>query len=606
MIQTPAHQDLSPLSRALRACRVHFWGAAVFSALANLLFITPTLYLMQVYDRVLPTGGQVTLLLLSGLTVVALAVQAFLDWMRARILVRAGARLDEQLAGATVSAVLSGRGEGAGRGQVVRDFDTLRQTLAGAGLIAMLDLPWAPFYLFLTFVLHPALGVLALVGGIIIFALALVNERSTRAGMKQANESSNRSYATLDAAAQSPDTVRGLGMGKAMTVKHLQERAQMIDLQSRASFTGAFYTSLIKGFRIFMQSASVGLGAYLVLHGQMSGGAVMASSFLLSRALAPIEQITGAWPALDRARNAFASLKALFERDGVKAPPTRLPRPEGVITVENLSVMTPDGKRTAITDVMLKLQPGMIIGITGSSGSGKSTLGRALVGAVTPEVGVVRIDGAAIADWDAEELARHIGYLPQTFTLYEGTVKENITRFRGYLGDDAGVLDDMAVDAAKAAGVHEMILRLPNGYETRLGAGGSGLSGGQTQRVALARALFGRPRILVLDEPNAHMDGQSEQQLLDTLTAFRGAGSTVVVLAHSRSILSVVDRLVVLSHGKVDVAGSLRDVVNVIRERNLRAAPTGAPAAQPAPAQSAPQPANHSEAPAMYARQVSA
>lgn len=565
----------NPLDEAIGGCRRHFIAVAIFSAFSNILFVAPTLYLMQVYDRVLPTGGLTTLVLLSVIVVGALATQALLDWVRSRLLVRAGAQLDLDFSLAVVDAVLSRGQNEARRTEAMRDFDTLRQGLAGSGLMAILDAPWGLIYLLLTFLLHPALGLLASCTGVAMIGIAVLNERRTRQVMKSANQAASLSYATLEAASRSVNLVGALGMRRALAVKHIHERREMIRRQSEGSFRGSAYSSINKTIRIFVQSAAVGLGAWLVIKGSMSGGSTMAASFLLARALAPIEQITAAWPTLDKARNAYKALKAMFADREREPERTTLPAPRGRISLQGVSVKCADGGRTVLHDLTFDLEAGCIIGVAGGSGSGKSTLARALVGSAMLTEGVIRIDGAAMADWDPEILGRHIGFLPQDFTLFEGTVKQNISRFAGYVGASAEMVDRMAIEAARLLGAHDMILSLPNGYDTPLGLGGSGLSGGQTQRVALARAFFGQPSIVVLDEPNAHLDGASEQRLLEALATAKAGGATVIVMAHSRAILGVADRLIILKEGRIDLVGPLTEVAGLMRER--RSAPrTGA------------------------------
>jgi len=587
-------RDGNPLDRLILCCRPHFIAVAVFSALSNLLFVVPTLYLMQVYDRVLSTGGVMTLVLLSGITALALAVQSLLDWVRSRLLVRAAARMDLDVSTDVVWAALSRRSPNSSGQRALQDFDTLKYALSGPVLLSVLDAPWGILYLSLTYLLHPALGVLATVVGATMIAVAVVNERRTRAPTKAAGEASARGYSTLEAASRGLSVVGALGMRRAMVVKHLVERSEMLKWQSQANFRSASYTSINKTIRIVVQSASVGVGAYLVIRGSMSAGSLMAASFLLARALAPIEQITSAWPTLDKARNAAISLASVFSADLDRTEQTQLPTPKGRISLEGVSVEAVGGGRPVLNDLTFTMEPGRITGIAGSSGSGKSTLARALVGAADIGAGVVRLDGASLDDWDPEALGAHIGYLPQDFTLFEGTVKQNISRFGGYLSAEAETLDRMAIEAATAVGAHEMILGLPKGYDTPLGIAGTGLSGGQTQRVALARAFFGSPAVLVLDEPNAHLDGLAEQQLIQAMQDARARGAAVIVMAHSRALLGLADQMIVLKNGEVDMSGPLAEVASLMRERRsgprteAEAAPASAmdasgPASQPDP-----------------------
>lgn len=569
-----------PIRRLIRMCRPHFMAVAVFSALANLLFVAPTLYLMQVYDRVLPTGGLMTLALLSGITALALGVQALMDWVRSRILVRAAAQMDLKASADVLWAALSQRIPGTSGQRALQDFDTVKQALSGPVLLSLLDAPWGILYLGLTFLMHPALGVLATVTGASMIAVALVNERRTREPLQVAGAAAIRSYSTLDAAWRSLDVVGALGMRRAVVIKHLTERSQMLTSQAQASFRAASYTSVNKTLRIVVQSASVGLGALLVVRGDMSAGSLIAASFLLARALAPIEQITGAWPTLDRARNAAGSLRTLIasgaDRAAVK---TQLPKPIGRLSLEDVSVAL-GGGRPVLSGLTFRLEPGTITGIAGASGSGKSTLARALVGSVDLSSGMIRLDNASLDDWDAETLGSHIGYLPQDSILFEGTVKENICRFGTYAQGAPDSLDERAIAAATVVGAHEMILSLPNGYDTRLGVSGTGLSGGQAQRVALARAFFNEPSVIVLDEPNSHLDGLAEQRLIHALVDARTRGATVVVMAHSRAVLGLADQMILLKDGQVDLSGPLNEVASLMRER--RSGPRSAAGQRPA------------------------
>lgn len=546
---------------ALRACRVHFLWAAFFSALINLLYLTPTLYMLQVYNRVVPTGGMATLLLVSAIGLAGLAVLGALEWLRSRLLVRASARFERQLAGAALDAVLSQRHlSRLDRSEAMREFDTVRQALASPGLLAALDAPWTPIYIVAAFLLHPALGVLTIAGGVVLLALAWANEIATHAPLQQANDAAVTAYAHGTHVTAYAAEVRALGMRRALAGRQMMHRATVSRLQMKASFAAGNYSSAIKFIRLTLQSASLGLGAYLVVRGMMSGGAIMAASLLLSRALAPIEQIVGAWKALVLARGAYDKLNALFD-DYSERVPTRLPDPTGRVQVEQLTIMTPQDDRIAVEGATFTVEPGEIIGVVGLSGAGKSTLLRALAGSTVPSRGTVRFDAASSQDWDPEELARHVGYLPQEFVLFPGTVKDNISRFAIDVGANIAAIDAAVVRAAQTIGAHEMILRLPQGYDTPIGMGGVGLSAGQTQRIALARALFGDPRILILDEPNAHLDAEADQALRKLLVRMRAARCTVILAAHSGDLLASVDKLLLLQNGRVARFGPISDMV---------------------------------------------
>ena len=539
-----------PLSHAIGSCRSLFIGAAVFSALINLLYLTPTLYMMQVYDRAIPASGHGTLALLTLVAFAALATLSVLDWVRSRLLVRASARLDHDLAGPVMDALLR---QGAGpkaRAGALRDFDAFRQSLTGPALLAALDAPWTPVFLLVGFMVHWSLGLVGLLSAALLLGLALLNERATKAPLEAANREAAAGYGELEHAARSVEAVRALGMRGVLVRRQVAQRRRMLALQTDASFAAGTYLGLIKAVRLILQSLALGLGAWLAIDHQISPGAVFAASFLLARMLSPVEQVVGAWKSFILNRAAYAGLKRLFDSDIAGVALTRLPAPRGLLTIEGVAIAGSSAERPALAGVSFEAQPGEIIGVVGPSGAGKTTLARVLANALAPDRGTARMDGAAYGDWDPERLARHIGYLPQDFVLFPGTVKDNIARFRGWAGEDAEALDRLAVEAATAAGAHAMILRLPNGYDTVLGSGGSGLSAGQAQRVALARALFGAPCLLVLDEPNAHLDADAEAALCQTLSALRTEGRTIVMVAHRGGVLSLADKLLVLDDGR--------------------------------------------------------
>lgn len=550
-----------PLFAALRRCRVHFIGAAVFSALVNLLYLTPTLYMMQVYDRVVPTAGLTTLVLISIVAVMALGSLAALDWLRTRILVRAGLRLDRDLAGAIMGRVsdVGGRKQGV---QALRDFDGLRAAVSGQGALALFDAPWTPIYLACCFLLHPAVGVLTLVGGAILAGLAWLNERDTRPRLGRASRAGNSAYAAQEALSGQAEVVQALGMRRAIIGRQLQGRRTATDAQAEAQLTGGRYSGAIKFVRLTLQSAALGVAAWLVVGGQMSPGAIIASSVLLSRAVMPIEQLVGAWPALVQARTSWISLIDLFEKTAAQdRPRTALPAPAGRVAIEAASVRLAGAETPQLRAVSLKIEPGQVVGVIGASGSGKTTLARLIAGGLKPDTGAIRLDGADYGARESDDLARHIGYLPQSPTLFAGTIKENISRF----ADASPETDAAAVRAAQAAGVHDLILRLPGGYDAMLGPQGAGLSAGQAQRIGLARALYGDPVLLVLDEPNASVDQDGETALIAAIAAAAARGAAVVVAAHRAGVLATADRLVALRDGVVQIDGPREEVLSRMR-----------------------------------------
>lgn len=541
--------DDSPLSRAISPCRSLFIGAALFSALINLLYLTPTLYMMQVYDRAIPAASHATLALLSLVAVAGLAALSVLDWVRSRLLVRASARIDHALAAPVMDAIFRPNVDRAVRASALRDFDTFRQSLSGPVLLAVLDAPWTPVFVIIGFLVHWTLGLMGLVSVGLLIGLACLNERATRSPLEAANRQAAAGYAEMEHAARSADTVRALGMRSVLVRRQVAQRRQILSLQCNASLAAGGYLALIKAVRLMLQTLALGLGAWLAIDQKISPGAVFATSFLLARTLAPIEQIVGAWRSFVLNRAACANLSRLLG-DQPAAAPTRLPQPKGALSVEGLGLLGGAPDRPILGGVSFAAAPGEIIGVVGPSGAGKSSLARILANAVRPDRGIARLDGSAYGDWDPEHLAGHIGYLPQDFVLFAGTVKENISRFLGWSARPSAALDEMAIDAATIAGAHAMIQRLPKGYDTVLGAGGVGLSAGQAQRIALARALFGAPRLIVLDEPNAHLDSEGEAALCAALSALREDGRTIVVAAHRGSVLDLADKLLTLEAGR--------------------------------------------------------
>ena len=544
------------MADALRACRRHFVAAGIFSALINLLYLAPALYMLQVYDRVLTSGGKMTLLFVTLALAVALVTLAALDAIRGRLLVRASARLDAILAPLILQLILS-RG-GRDNVQAMRDFDTVRQATASQVVGSLFDLPWAPIFIIVCFLLHIWLGVLAIASIVLLLYIAHRHQDVTRRTVEASSRALAASHASEQAAAVQAGTLRGLGMVGAMVNRQLTFRAAGINNVARAQFIGSRYTASSRFVRLFVQSTALGLGALLAVAGQMSAGAIIAGSILLGRALQPVDGLIGGWSTLTSARAALArlaeTLSQPMEADRIR---TLLPDPAGRIDVEQVGVRGGDG-RPVLLGISFSTSPGEILGIIGPSGSGKTTLAKVVAGALQADAGNVRIDGAQRSDWDPDALGRFVGYLPQEPSLFEGTIKENIARFQVANG---GELDAEVIAVAKQAGVHDLILTLPRGYDTMLGPMGAGLSAGQSQRIALARALFRNPPILILDEPNAFLDADGEAALLDALQQARDRGATVLLVAHRKSVLAIADRLLVIDAGKSKMLGPAKEIV---------------------------------------------
>lgn len=571
----PTKPGTEPLAAAFRACRTHFIWAFVFSALVNILYLAPTLYMMQVYDRVVPTGGMTTLALITAVALFALATLSALDSLRTRLLIRAGLRLDKMLASRIMARVVDMQAKQPAT-QALREFDNVRTAVSGQGMLAMFDVPFTPLYLACCFLLHPAIGALTLVGGIILFILALLNERDSRPRLKRAIQSTNLAYAAQEGVNGQAEVVRALGMKKASINRQVAQREAATSQYADAQFTGGKYSGVIKFLRLAMQSLALGLAALLAVKGLISPGSIIAASVLLSRAVAPVELVVGVWPNLVQARASWMTLVDLFASTaGVDRPRTALPTPVGKLQLEAVSVRFPETETPQLRGVNLLLQPGQTLGVVGPSGSGKTTLARVIAGALTPNLGAVRIDGADYTAWDSDSLARHIGYLPQTPSLFAGSIKDNISRFAINEGVDAAEVDALAVKAAQAAGCHELILRLPGAYDAVLGPFGQGVSAGQGQRIALARAVYGDPALLILDEPNSALDQDGETALMNAILGAAARGAAVIIIAHRAGVLSRVDRLLSMRDGAVLLEGPREEVLARMRA-SVPAAPASA------------------------------
>ena len=560
---------------AVRACRPHFLYAAGFSGLINLLYLAPSIYMLQVYDRVVATRGEATLLALTLVLAFALMCSAVLDAVRMRLLQRASIRLERIAADQVLDRVLGRKGQGtASRSQAMRDFDVLRQTLTGPAIIALFDAPWAPIYIIVCFLLHPLIGAFALVSALVLIGIAWRSEQATAEPVREASENASKAYFAQDFSIRAAEVVRALGMRRAVVARHMGERFGSVALQGEASRVSGNYLAATKFLRMFIQSLALGAGALLAIEGRISAGAIFAASLLISRALQPIEQILTALRNTLTARAAYLNLTALCSEEHPTPPRTVLPAPKGLLSVEKLSVLAPGGGAVILREISFAAQPGELIALVGPSGSGKSTLLRALSGGLSPDGGSIRLDGASYADWEPDRLARHIGYAPQDPALFPGSVHNNIARFQNHVGRGGEDLDGAVVKAAQAAGAHEMILRLPQGYDTMIGLGGVGLSAGQMQRLAIARALFDDPVLLLLDEPNAHLDGDTDALLMRTLTELKAQGATLIVSAHRTGILQVADKILVLQDGRIHAFGAKDEV---LRPRGAQFVSVGAP-----------------------------
>jgi len=542
------------MARALAACRSYFVSAAVFSLAINLLYLASPLYLLQIYDRVIASGSIVTLVMLTIMLLGALAALAGLDAVRARVLARASLRLDRQLSGRLVAAAIEASGGAAARSQLLRDFDTFRQYVTGNGVHALFDLPWAPLYIAVIFLLHPLLGTFALASAVVLVAMALTNQWLVQRPLGEANAAAARAYAFTEMSLRNTEVIRALGMIDGLIRRWGRDRDRLLERQAVASDRAAAMASLIKFLRLAMQSTILGLGAYLAIERLTTVGAVFAASVLLSRALQPVELIVGSWRNLVSARAAFARVRDVLQ---LNPPPPRtltLPRPAGRLSVEGVSYALPGTNKFILHGVSFELAAGEALGIIGPSGAGKSTLARHLVGVLRATAGVVRLDEADVSIWSHDALGRHLGYLPQDIELFADTVAANIGRFHPDV--DAAV-----IAAAQLAGVHEMILRLPAGYDTQVGESGAVLSGGYRQRIALARAVLGEPSLVVLDEPSSNLDSEGDAALAACVTRLKQKETTVVIISHRPATLATVDKILFLRDGRVEAFGERSEVL---------------------------------------------
>ena len=528
----------------------YFAYAGLFSLAINALLLVPALYMLQVFDRVLSSRSEETLVMLSVGGLLALAMMAALDVLRARLLAACGLALDRWLGPSVLQGLLeqTARLGGAEHLNGLRDVAILRGFLVGAGVVALFDAPWLPLFLLLIYLFHPLLGAVALVGAALMLLLAALNERVTRVPLEQALAAGRRAGRFTDTSATNAETVSALGMTRAVTQRWQALTDAALREQAAASARGATYAGLTKFTRQFIQMAMLGAGAYLVIAQNLSAGVMIAGTIILGRALAPVEMLVAGWRNLVEVRGAWGRLERLFAANPPGAAGTALPVPKGNLAVERVLYAFPGAARAALRGVSFSLAAGDSLGVIGPTAAGKSTLARLLVGVWKPAAGAVRLDGADVSAWPREDLGAHVGYVPQVVGLFSGTVADNIARL--------GKADAKAViRAGKRAHAHDMILRLPRGYDTEVGESGAALSPGQRQRVALARALYGEPRLVVLDEPNANQDADGDAALVQAMRDLKQAGVTVVVVAHRPSLLVNMDKLLVLKDGVADMFG---------------------------------------------------
>lgn len=517
------------------------------SAFVNILMLVTAIYMLQIYDRVLTSGSLNTLFWLTAIALFALAIYGILEQTRRIILIRSAGYLDSALNAPVLQRVMQRRLEGAPPAGGVRDVSDLRNYYQSDAALAFLDAPWTPVFLLIIWALHPALGAVATVGAVVLFTAALANDQMTRTRQKDAAVELRAANDAAIRYSSAGETIAPLGMVKAIFKRWRSHQDQARDQQQALTETTTTILSFTRAFRLGLQVLILGTGAYFVLAGQLTSGGMIGASIIMGRALAPIERSTAAWSRFVAARNARQRLSDMFETED-KAEPVRLPKPKGELAVEKLSFVAPDTGTAILKGIDFALPSGNICAVVGPSGAGKSTLCRLLVGAWEPTVGHVRLDGADVHEWDSEDFGQYIGYLPQNVELFPGTIGENIARFRDCDSTDI-------VHAAQLAGVHDMILRMPGGYECQVGKAGNRISQGQRQRIGLARALFGDPSFVVLDEPNSNLDRAGDKALHDAMTTLRNRGASLIVVSHRTGILRLTDKIMFLDKGQMQRFG---------------------------------------------------
>lgn len=556
-------QPRSLLAAAISASRRGFLAIGVFTGVINILMLTGSFFMLQVYDRVIPSRSLPTLLGLFAVVVVLYAFQGILDAIRGRLLNRVGGVLSDQLSTRVYDLIvhlpLTVRSRADGL-QPIRDLDQIRGFLSGLGPTALFDLPWMPLYLGLCFAFHFWIGIAAVIGAILLIVLTLLTDVLTRLPVKASSTFGAARLGLLEVSRRNAEVLRSMGMRARLYGRWSTSNEQYVATQQRASDVAGGLGAASRVLRMLLQSAVLAVGAYLVINQQATAGVIIASSILTSRALAPIELAIANWKGLLSALQSWKRLSDLINRMGVGETPMALPAPEKYVSVEAVSIAPPGTQKFVINNITFRLEAGQALGIIGPSASGKSSLARGMVGVWQPLRGKVRLDGAAIQQWDSEKLGKHVGYVPQDVELFDGTIAENIARF------DPEAEPAAIIEAAQAAAIHEMVVRLPDGYQTNIGEGGTALSAGQRQRVALARALYGSPFLVVLDEPNSNLDAEGDRALTEAVSGVRRRGGIVVVVAHRPSALTGIDLLLALSNGEMQGFGPKDEILKKVLE----------------------------------------
>ena len=575
---------VSELKKSLLSAKKSFIMVGLFSMFINILMLVPPLYMLQLYDRVLGSRSQDTLIMLTLIVVVLFITMGLLEVVRSRVLVRVGNKLDSMLSQRIFDNLfeLERKAPGRSSSMPLNDLTQVRQFMTGNGLFAFFDAPWMPIYIIVLFIFHPAFGFFAIFAAIVLVGITVANEYSTKEKLAEANNLSRASTIYVDSNIRNAEVVNAMGMRNNISKVWADKYFGFLNAQNIASDSAGVWSNLSKSLRVMFQSLILGLGAYLAINMEVTPGMMIAASIIMGRALAPLDLIIGSWKGFSSARSSYERIEGLLNDFPKDKEYMQLPAPKGEITLENVVVIPPSGTVPSLKGISMKIEKGDVVGIIGPSAAGKSSLARVMLGLWPLTNGVARIDKADISQWNREDLGQYVGYLPQDIELFEGTVSQNIARF-------GEVEPEKVVEAATKAGVHEMILKLPEGYDTKIGPGGASLSGGQRQRIGLARALYNNPVFIVLDEPNSNLDDVGEAALVEAIKTLRAGGTTVVIITHRTNVLQATNKLALINNGVLELYGNTNDVLNAIAQKQQAAAGQAqaqAQAQRPAAAQS--------------------
>ncbi len=575
---------VSELKKSLLSAKKSFIMVGLFSMFINILMLVPPLYMLQLYDRVLGSRSQDTLIMLTLIVVVLFITMGLLEVVRSRVLVIVGNKLDSMLSQRIFDSLfeLERKAPGRSSSMPLNDLTQVRQFMTGNGLFAFFDAPWMPIYIIVLFIFHPAFGFFAIFAAIVLVGITIANEYSTKDKLAEANNLSRASTIYVDSNIRNAEVVNAMGMRNNISKVWADKYYGFLNAQNIASDSAGVWSNLSKSLRVMFQSLILGLGAYLAINMEVTPGMMIAASIIMGRALAPLDLIIGSWKGFSSARSSYERIEGLLNDFPKDKEYMQLPAPKGEITLENVVVIPPSGTVPSLKGISMKIEKGDVVGIIGPSAAGKSSLARVMLGLWPLTNGVARIDKADISQWNREDLGQYVGYLPQDIELFEGTVSQNIARF-------GEVEPEKVVEAATKAGVHEMILKLPEGYDTKIGPGGASLSGGQRQRIGLARALYNNPVFVVLDEPNSNLDDVGEAALVEAIKTLRAGGTTVVIITHRTNVLQATNKLALINNGVLELYGNTNDVLNAIAQKQQAAAGQAqaqAQAQRPAAAQS--------------------